>query len=175
MMDARQYYEKEILRNGQEVVFRAVRPEDTERIVAAFKQLEAQSIYTRFFGPKKEITEAELQSFREIDFDTRVTLLCTIVREGDEIAIASGTYVRLSEDSAEVAFIVEEDYQRIGISKRLLCHLGKIARAKGIKQFVAEVLPYNSAMLHVFQGCGWPMKSSTSDGAVHLTLDLEQG
>lgn len=88
-MDARQYYEKEILRNGQEVVFRAVRPEDTERIVAAFKQLEAQSIYTRFFGPKKEITEAELQSFREIDFDTRVTLLCTILREGNEIAIAS--------------------------------------------------------------------------------------
>ena len=172
-MNAQQYYEKEILRNGLEVVFRAVRPEDTERIVEAFKELEAQSIYTRFFGPKKEITEAELQSLREIDFDTRVTLLCTIERDGREIAIASGTYVRLSEESAEVAFIVEEDYQRLGISKRMLGHLGKIARAKGLKSFAAEVLPYNSAMLHVFQSCGWPMKSSTSDGTVHLTLDLE--
>ena len=172
-MNAQQYYEKEILRNGLEIVIRAARPEDAERMVEAFKELEAQSIYTRFFIPKKEITEAELQRFREIDFDTRVRLLCTIERDGREIVIASGIYVRLSEDSAEVAFIVEEDYQRLGISKRLLTHLSKIALANGIKNFTAEVLPWNSAMLGVFQSCGWPMKSRTSEGTVHVMLDLE--
>ena len=105
---------------------------------------------------------------------TRVTLLCTIARDGQEIVIASGTYARLSEDSAEVAFIAEEDYQRHGISKHLLTHLGEIALANGIKNFTAEVLPYNSAMLGVFQSCGWPMKSCTSEGTVHVTLDLER-
>lgn len=172
-MNAQQYYEKEILRNGLEVVIRAAHPEDAERIVEAFKGLEAKSIYTRFFSPKKEITEAELQRFREIDFDTRVTLLCTIERDGREIVIASGTYARLSEDSAEVAFIVEEEYQRQGISKRLLAHLREIALANKIKNFTAEILPYNSAMLGVFRSCGWPMKSCTSEGTVHVTLDLE--
>jgi GNAT superfamily N-acetyltransferase len=172
-MNAQQYYEKEILRNGLEVVIRAARPEDAERMVDAFKKLETQSIYTRFFGPKKEITEAELQRFREIDFDALVRLLCTIERDGREIVIASGIYAKLSEDSAEVAFIVEEDYHRLGISKRLLTHLREIALANGIKNFTAEVLPYNSAMLGVFQRCGWPMKSRTSEGTVHVTLDLE--
>lgn len=172
-MNAQQYYAKETLRNGLEVVIRAARSDDAERMIEAFKKLEAESIYKRFFGPKKEITEAELQRFREIDFDTRVTLLCTIEHHGREIVIASGTYARISEDTAEVAFIVEEDYQRLGISKRLLIHLGKISLSKGIKTFTAEVLPHNSAMLGVLQSCGWPMKSSVVEGIVHVTLDLE--
>jgi GNAT superfamily N-acetyltransferase len=171
-MNAHQYYEKEMLRNGLEVVIRAACPEDAERVVEAFNKLEADSVYTRFFSPKKEITEAELQRFRETDFATLVRLLCTIQREGGEIVIASAIYARLSEDSAEIAFTVEEDYQRLGIAKLLLIHLREIAIANGIRHFTAEVLPYNSAMLGVFQGCGWPMKSSKSDGAVHVTLDL---
>jgi RimJ/RimL family protein N-acetyltransferase len=172
-MNTQQYYEKAILRNGLEVVFRAARPEDAERMVEAFKELDASSIYTRLFSPKKEITEAELQRFRETDFDTIVRLLCTIERDGREIVIGSGIYAKVSADSAEVAFVVEEDYQRLGISKRLLIHLREIALSNGIKNFSAEVLPYNSAMLGVFQSCGWPMKSRTSEGTVHITLDLE--
>ena len=174
-MDAQRYYEKGQLRGGQEVVIRAAHADDTERIVEAFKKLEANSIYMRFFSPKKEITAAELQRFRDTDFDTCVRLLCTIIRNGREIAIASGLYVRVAEDAAEVAFIVEEDYQRQGISKCLLTHLGKIARAKGIKKFTAEVLPHNSAMLGVFRRCGWPMKARTSEGTMHITLALEPG
>ncbi|RZI44249.1 GNAT family N-acetyltransferase [Herbaspirillum sp. HC18] len=173
-MDARQYYEKETLRNGLAVVIRAARPDDAERMVDAFKELDATSIYTRFFSPKKEITEAELQRFRETDFDTHVRLICTVERDGREVVIASALYVKISEDSAEVAFVVEEDYQRLGISKRLLSHLGKIALANGLKTFTAEVLPYNKAMLGVFQNCGWRMTSRTVDGAIHVTLGLEQ-
>jgi RimJ/RimL family protein N-acetyltransferase len=171
-MNARKYYEKEILRNGLEVAIRAAHPEDADRMLEAFNELDADSVYTRFFAPKKEFTEAELRRFREMDFDTRVTLICTVERNGQEIVIASGTYARLSEDSAEVAFVVEEDYQRLGISKRLLTHLREIALASGLKSFSAEVLPYNSAMLGVFQSCGWPMKARSFDGTVHVTIDL---
>lgn len=171
--DARQYREGELLRNGLEVLFRAARPEDAERVVEAFEKLEADSIYMRFFGPKKGFSEEEIQRFRETDFDTRVILLCTTERDGREIVIGSGTYIRTSEDSAEAAFAVEEDYQRLGISRRLLAHLGRIGRAKGLKTFTAEVLPYNSPMLGLFRTCGWPMQSKTAEGVVHVTLDLE--
>jgi GNAT superfamily N-acetyltransferase len=171
--NARQYYAKEILRNGLEVVIRAARPDDAERIVEAFNELQTESIYMRFFGLKKEITEEELQRFWQIDFDSHVTLLCAVERGGREIVIATGTYDRTSEDSAEVAFVVEEDYQRLGISKRLLTHLRTVAVANGLETFTAEVLPYNIAMLHVFHSCGWPMKSTTSGGVVQITLNLK--
>lgn len=172
MIDARNYLVRETLRNGLAVCIRAARPEDGDLLVEAFHKLDPESIYLRFFGPKKEISAADLKSLREADFDTRVILICTLIEGDREIAIASATYVRCGDAVAEVAFLVEEDYHRLGIARRLLAHLGKVATAAGIRTFTAEVLPHNSAMLGVFGRCGWPMKSRTADGVTHITLDL---
>lgn len=92
----------------------------------------------------------ELKNLREADFDTGVILVCTIEEGGREIVIASGTYVRCREAVAEVAFLVEEDYHRLGIARRLLALLGKIATTAGVRTLIAEVLPHNAAMLGVF-------------------------
>lgn len=172
MINASQYAATETLKNGLEVCFRASRPDDIERIVDAFKALDPDSIYLRFFGPKKEISTAEIKRFQETDFINRVILLCTTMHDEKEIVIASGTYVLDGEGAAEVALIVEEDYHQLGIAGRLMKHLGKIALAAGVKAFVAEVLPRNDAMLNVFGRCGWPMTTKTSDGTVHIRLDL---
>jgi GNAT superfamily N-acetyltransferase len=175
MIDASSYLERETLRNGLEVCFRASRPDDWERVVEAFNELDPESVYLRFFGPKKGFSEAEIRNFREADFSNRVILLCTTQRDGREIVIASATYVRVGEADAEVAFVVEEDYHRLGIAGRLLRHLGRIARAGGISIFVAEVLPHNSGMLGVFERSGWPMAAKKADGTVHVTLALNEG
>jgi GNAT superfamily N-acetyltransferase len=175
MIDASRYLEKETLRNGLEVCFRAARPDDWERVVEAFDALDPESIYLRFFGPKKDFSEAEIRSFREADFSNRVILLCTTRRDGREVVIASSTYVRVGEADAEVAFVVEEDYHRLGIAGKLLRHLGRIARDGGIRAFVAEVLPHNGGMLGVFERSGWPMVAKKADGTVHVTLALDDG
>lgn len=172
MIDAHHYRAVETLRNGLEVCIRAARQDDLERALAAFRELEAQTIYFRFFGPKKEFSDAEIQQFINMDFQQRVMLFCTLLQDGQEIVIASATYVRLGDTSAEVAFLVEEDYQRLGIARRMIGHLGKIAVDAGISKFIAEVLPANSAMLGVFRACGWPVATHTQDGVVHVSIDL---
>jgi GNAT superfamily N-acetyltransferase len=172
MIEARNYSARETLRNGLGVCIRAARPDDSDLLIEAFHKLDPESIYLRFFGPKKEFSPADMKRFREADFDTRVILLCTVQEDGREIAIASGTYVRSGDLAAEVAFLVEEDYHRLGIARRLLTHLGKIATAAGIRTFIAEVLPHNTAMLGVFGRCGWPMTTRSADGVIHITLDL---
>lgn len=170
--DASHYLENETLGNGLEICIRAARPDDTERVLAAFHELDPESVYLRFFGYKKEFSAAEIRNFREADFKTRVILLGTIMRENQEIVIASATYVLAGETTAEVAFIVEEDYHKLGIARRMLKHLGRIATAAGIKTFSADVLPYNTAMLRVFERCGWPMTAQSADGCMHITLTL---
>jgi len=174
MIDARNYSVTETLRNGLEACFRAAHPDDSDLLIEAFHKLDPESVYLRFFGPKKEISPTELKRFREADFDTRIILICTVQEDGREIVIASGTYARAEDAaSAEVAFIVEEDFHRLGIARRLLMHLGKIATAAGIRTFIAEVLPHNTAMLGVFGRCGWPMTTHSADGVIHITLDLQ--
>ena len=62
------------------VKVRSIRPDDKERLVAAFKNLDPESIYTRFFYHKKMLSEAELKSATELDFEKAVALVVTTGR-----------------------------------------------------------------------------------------------
>ena len=172
MIDARHYTARETLRNGLEIRIRALRPDDDERMAEAFSKLEKDSIYTRFFGYKQELNDADYRLIRELDFTTRVVLIATLIENGREIIIASSSYALCGADSAEIAFIVEEDYHGLGIARRLLKHLGKIACQQGLKTFQADVLTQNAAMLKVFAACGWPLQKHIADDAVQVTMTL---
>jgi RimJ/RimL family protein N-acetyltransferase len=172
VIDARHFEVRETLRNGSEICIRALHPDDGERMAVAFGQLDPESIYTRFFGPKAAVTDADFRLIREMDFDSRVALIATVIQDGHEVVIASSSYSRFDARTAEVAFIVEEDYRGFGIARRLLGHLGRIAVDRGLTSFEAEVLPHNRSMLRVFTACGWPMRTRTADGTVHVTLSL---
>jgi RimJ/RimL family protein N-acetyltransferase len=174
MKGARSYRAEETLRNGLVICIRALQPDDGERMAEAFSKLDPDSVYTRFFTYKKEVTEEDFQLIREMDFDLRVALIATLMQDGREIVIASSSFSVFGQDEAEVAFIVEEDYHGLGIARRLLMHLGRIARERGIKRFRAEVLNQNSAMLRVFAGSGWPMESVAEDGSAHVTLFIDR-
>jgi RimJ/RimL family protein N-acetyltransferase len=175
-MDARTFVVEDTLRDGTQVTFRAVRPDDRARIAKAFAGLERESVYTRFFSYKSELSPAELARIDTMDFVRDVMLVATTRRAQDEIVIASARYVAHDDAdgrlAAEVAFTVEEDYQGLGIAKRLLAHLVAIARANGVARLVADVLPENKAMLGVFSRSGLPTRQQREDGVVHLTLDL---
>jgi RimJ/RimL family protein N-acetyltransferase len=167
--------ETHTLRNGVVVTLRALRPEDRERIAAAVRGLDPQSIYTRLFSYRKELTESGLDRIMRTDPDHEVVLLATTGRGADERVIGSGRYVVTTDAgprTAEVAFVVEEDYQGLGIAGRLLASLARCARGRGIEAFEAEVLPGNKSMLSVFERSGLPMRRRTDDGTVHLTLVL---
>jgi GNAT superfamily N-acetyltransferase len=166
-----------VLPNGTSILIRAVRPDDKERLRAAFGELERASIYTRFFGYRKELTEAELEQATHVDFDRVVALWATIDSGGAEIIIGGGRYVRYVESAsrpgAELAFAVEEDYHGQGIASCLLRHLVRIARSKGLVQFEADVLATNRAMLAVFARSGLPMRQQSARDGIHVTLSLE--
>ena len=162
MMDPATYDESATLKSGLKIRIRAVRPDDKARILEAFMNLEAESIYTRFFTIKKTLSDDELKAITEVDFEHVVALVATIGQEGNETIIGAGRYAAFKtpddQIGAEVSFTVEEDYQGLGLAGRLMQDLTFIARAKGVSQFFAEVLTQNQAMLRVFSRSGLPMQ-----------------
>ncbi len=177
MIDVYNYSVDHKLKDGTGVTIRAIRPDDKKRMVEAFKNLEPESIYTRFFGFKSELSDEELKTATEVDFEKTVALVVTIPAGGaEETIIGAGRYIMYDPAndlrSAEIAFTVEEDYQGQGVASSILRHLIHIAREKGVSRFEADVLVENMAMLAVFARSGLPMKKSLEEGAVHVTLSL---
>ena len=177
MIDAKNFKVTDKLKDGTGVTIRAIRPDDKMRIVEAFKNLEADSIRTRFFSSKRELTEEELKTVTEVDFEKTVALVVTIpAGKGEETIIGAGRYVLYNppneQRSAEIAFTIEEDYHGQGIASRILKNLIEIGREKGVLQFEAEVLRENKAMLAVLARCGLPSEQSYEDGVFHVTLVL---
>lgn len=74
--------------------------------------------------------------------------------------------------TAELAFTVVDEHQGQGIASALLRHLVTLARAAGLHELIAEVLPDNGAMLQVFERSGLELKRQRESGIVHLTLQL---
>lgn len=178
MMDARDFEEIETLKNGVTVKIRAIRPADKACLADAFGRLDPESIYTRFFQAKGSLSDQELRAATEVDFENVAALVVTIESRGKETIIGSGRYVSFDLSgarSAEIAFIVEEDYHGLGIAGRMLKHLVRIAREKGVAQFEAEVLPQNKAMLAVFSRSGLPLQLTQANGTIHVTLSLTDG
>lgn len=179
MNDLRQYSSSETLRNGLAVTVRALHADDRERVAAAIRRLDRESIYTRLFSYRTELTEAGLDRIMRFDPETEVVLVVTVGSGDEEAVIGSGRYVVTKPDprerTAEIAFMVEEDYHGLGIAGRVLKHLAAIARDRGIAAFEAEVLAENKPMLAVFARSGWPMTKRLEDGVVHVSLSLRDG
>jgi len=154
-----------------EVSIRAVRPDDKERIVRAFRGLDPRSVYLRFFYYRKEPGEEELRHITGCDGAGEVVLVATVGSGDQESIVGLGHYVRTGT-AAEIAFVVEEDFRRLGIASRLLQRLARVARANGITQFEADVLPENLPMLRVLRRSGLRTRESRSEGVVHATLFL---
>lgn len=176
MSDPRQFEQPVVLRNGTPVRIRAIRPDDAGKVRDAFHKLDPQSVYTRFFSFKKELSAEELDHLVQTDFQHSVALAAALGSGDDEILIGGASYHTARADDgtrvAEVAFTIEEDFQGQGLASLLLTALATIAREQGIARFEAEVLPINAAMLSVFEHCGLPTTIAREDGVVRVKIDL---
>ncbi len=98
----RQYITEALLRDGGSLCIRAIRPDDTQRLLALFERLSSRSIYFRFFQTKQRLTDEELRAFTELDFVRNVALVATL-RDGDaEHIVGVGRYWGLLEDDTPV-------------------------------------------------------------------------
>jgi len=167
------------LRDGTPVVLRAVRPEDDmDRLVAAFHALEPESVYTRFHSPKRELSDADIQLIRSVDFVHSMMFVVTRPAEGGEqilggVSCFFAPRTEAGGESAEIAFTIEEDYQGQGLAGLLLRVLVSMLRIRGTATLNAEVLADNVAMLKVFERSGLPIHRTRDHGVVHVELSLK--
>jgi acetyl coenzyme A synthetase (ADP forming)-like protein len=160
-----------VLSDGGTVHVRPIRSDDAPAHRAFFARQSTASVYLRFFGPRVELSDAEVTRFTTVDYHDRMAFVAFL---GDDM-IAVGRYDRLgSGTEAEVAFAVADAHQGRGIATILLEYLAAYAADNGITRFSADTLLDNRSMLDVFRAAGFRRESQTINyGVVHLAFDIE--
>jgi RimJ/RimL family protein N-acetyltransferase len=152
---------------------RALRPQDRDEMLAAVARTSTRSLYRRFFAVRRHFSEAETSFFLHVDFVNHVALISVVEEDGKPVIAGGGRYIIVDSEQAEVAFAVVDKYQGQGIGTVLMRHLSSLARESGLKEFVAEVLPENTAMLKVFEKSGLPLRTRRESQTVHVVLRLK--
>lgn len=163
-----------ILRNGQSLRIRPIRPDDKKRLGEFFYRLSPRTRYLRFQYAKEHITEQELKYFTEVTPPKRYAYIATTGEAEQERIVAVGRWDMLPDNrSAEIAFTVEDNIQLRGVGTVLLEELARAASLYGISVFEAQVLEDNTRMIEVFDESGFKIKKSFSEGVYRLTIDMK--
>lgn len=111
-------------------------------------RLSRDTAYQRFFTIMKRLPPDWARVLANVDYQRRLAL---VAEHGPAEAPALVGVARYEpterEDTAEVAFVIQDGWQNRGLGTRLLDELLAAAEARGIRRFRAYVLATNSRMI----------------------------
>jgi len=159
------------LRDGARVILRPIAPQDKPLLAASFERLSEESRYRRFFTPKNELSEAELDYLVNVDHSDHEAIIAIDPSSGQALGVAR--YVRATDDAeaAEVAVTVADDWQGRGLGRALLDRLTYRARQEGVRRFTALVQSDNRPSLALLAG-GGDTRRGLDTGDVKLVIEL---
>jgi GNAT superfamily N-acetyltransferase len=157
------------LRDGRRVYLRPLQQDDGERLRRLFFRLSALSVYRRFMSPLPAPREEGLRRLLDVDHCQREALAAL---DGDEI-IAVARYARLpGSESADIAVVVADDWQRDGLAQLLLRRLAWLAQRRGIQQFKATVLGDNTPAMRLVRGLFPASRAHWDTGVAEYEIPL---
>lgn len=162
-------------RDGQQVFVRPIRPDDEPLMRDMFYDFSERTKYLRYHAALKSMPHNKLQVFCTVDYETEMALIALTGPPGQERVVGVARYMTDAEgQTAEVAFTVNDDWQRKGLGTYFFKRLVQIGREKGIDTFHAYVLVENSGMLKIFHRSGLVVESVNEGDVVRVTMKLPE-
>ena len=148
-------------KTGLRIFLRPVRISDEQLLKDFFYSLSSDCMYHRFISTRADMPHERLQKFVVIDYTKEMVILVVVQKEDKEEVYGMGQYfIDENRHTAEVAFVVRDDYQNQGIGAELLDYLTYLAKRKGLHGFTATVLMDNKPMLMLFEKAGFVIEQT---------------
>ena len=164
--------QKRTLPGGVEIPFRVVGPDDAPALQRLHARCSERTIYLRFFGPMKKLSDEQARYFASTDGVDHFGLVALDPEDPEEI-IAVVRYARKPGDErAEYAALVEDSWQGQGIGAALTHRLIDEARGNGVGSFYAPVKGENKRMLNVLRHLDLPERERVEDGEKMVEIGL---
>ncbi len=162
------------LRDGSRVRVRPIEPSDAPALERFHAALSLETVRKRYFSVHPRLSPEELERFTTVDHHAREALVLLDGEADGGAIVAVGRYDGAAgADSAEVAFVVRDDWQGRGAGTALLAALVEAARQEGLARLTASTLYTNTRMLDLFRRSGLVTAVSYDAGVVEVELSLD--
>jgi len=154
------------------VRFRAIRPSDEEGMRHLFYRFSEKTVYYRYFQTVRSMPHAKMQEYVNVDWNQVMSIVGLVGEEGKGRIIAEARYIKIPGNPfAEIVFVVDENYQHLGVATFLYRMLIRVARERGVRGFVAEVLYSNiGGIMKVFKKGDLAVNAHLEGGVYHLEI-----
>jgi len=175
-----QYVSRWVMKNGESVTIRPIRPEDEPLMIKLHEALSDRSVYMRYFQPLKltqRTAHERLTRICFIDYERELALVVERKKEdGTAEIIGIGRMSKLrGRDEAELAALVDDRFQHLGMGSELYRRLLTVARGERVNRVVSTILPENRDMRAICQKLGFRLQMDVEDGTVRAELNVRDG
>jgi acetyltransferase len=173
-----QYVQPWTMKDGTEITIRPIRPEDEPLMIKFHETLSDRSVYLRYFcslSLSRRVAHERLLRICFGDYDREMALVAerTDPATGERQIMGVGRMTKLhARNEAEVAVLVSDRFQKMGLGHELLRRVVEIARDEKLSSVSAEMLTDNIAMQIVMKRLGFRVRSSGDMSSVRSFLDL---
>ncbi len=159
------------LNDDREVRLRPTRTSDTQAMQDLFYRLSEDDRETRFLHKLKSLTDTAAQHLCSVDYEEEMAFAAVVGPSAHErIVAASCYYLSPATRLAEVAYMVDPDWQGVGLGGILHARLVEYAREHGARGLTADMLLGNSRMMRVFKRGDHSLSIKTDAGVQELTM-----
>ena len=163
-----------LLKNGQEVLLRPIKPEDEPLWLEMFRSLSEESIRYRFFQMLKDTPHEVRVRYCNIDYDREIAIVAEIVENGKrKILGVTRLSIESDEKSGEIAFLVSDYWQGLGLGTKMVDYVLDIAKEKGMESVHSIILQDNYRALSLSKKMGFKIEY-LNDGTVKAELNLKE-
>ena len=145
---------------------------DAERVATAFEGLSDRSRYQRFLAPKPRLSSSELRYLTDVDQRRHVALAAVDPADGAFVGIARYATAAGDHDTADVAVVVADAWQRRGVGTILFERLTARAREAGVERITARMIVGNEAARRLIARQADTLTEQRETGAILLTARL---
>jgi acetyltransferase len=138
-----------------------------------FQSLSEESIRYRFFQILKDTPHEVRVRYCNIDYDREIAMVAETVENGKrKILGVSRLIVESDGKNCEIAFIISDHWQGLGLGTKLVDYTLDIAKEKGVESVYAVMLQDNYRALTLTKKMGFTIEYQ-SDGTVKGYLNLK--
>ena len=162
------------LRDGRTVLLRPIRPEDEPLWLDMFKSFSEESIRYRFFQVLKDTPHETRVRYCNIDYDREIAIVPELTEDGRK-RILGVARVSIEPDgkTGELAFIVADPWQGLGLGTKLVDHVLEICVDMKLETIYAIMLPDNFRAIRLMKKMGFAI-TFLEDGTARGTLSLKE-